>query len=369
MTSLFSHLLLSAPNGGGLFAILNGRVFKLDDLDTTGLSVQGNRLLRGLQPDRFRAYGSRQLDLQSLGLEIDDIHDVMEHAGDLYIVGTTKNTVVKLSSEGVVIERWRLPGEDDSCHVNCLTLWNGRVVFTSFGEFSGHRGYKGLTRGAGCVHDLLTGKPIIRGLSQPHSPTPVSDSLLVANSEAHELCEFRADGALVRSKNLGGYTRGICVVGSTIFVGLSSRRDDAQSEKVSKVVALDSTSWTELGTLCVSTPEIYEIAPMSPDILPALIEVCSDFCEMSRTERSRQIEQLSQARQEGDDLRKMMDEQVSLASAPIRASEQRQEELQRELAVARLELEFARRGFWERVACLIRRFKRADRKPYKESCS
>lgn len=345
MTSLFSDLIISAPNGGGLFFVRDGDVLQLDDLDTTGLWAEGSTLFRGLQPSRLLAYGPRRLSLESLASEIDDIHDVIAYDSFLYLVGTTKNVVCKVDLQGNIVDRWQLPGEDDSCHVNCLAVWNGRLVFSSFGQFTQHRGYKGSTRGAGCVHDLLSGAPIIRGLSQPHSPTALADKLLVANSEAQELCEFRADGSLARSKNLGGYPRGICIVGSTIFVGLSSRRDEAESHKSSKVVALDVKSWSELGELSVPSAEIYSIINSSPTLFPALLELCSNNLQKLKVQQ--------QLTSEAEDLRRSLDERGAI----IIQLQKHQEHLTQELATTRTDLELASGGLWGSVARLIRRLR------------
>ena len=56
MTHAFENLLVSSPNGGGLLFIHHGQVFRLDDINTTGISLSGDKFLRGLQPQGLILY-------------------------------------------------------------------------------------------------------------------------------------------------------------------------------------------------------------------------------------------------------------------------------------------------------------------------
>lgn len=349
MTYSFPNLLVSSPNGGGLFAIQDGRVVQLDDLDSTGLWASGRRLLRGLQPDTLRIYGPGPLQLEKLDLLIDDIHDVIEHDSSLYVVGTTKNVVVRLDLQGNLCERWQLPGEDDSSHVNCIALWNGRLVLSCFGEFREHRGYKGTTAESGCIRALTSGEIVVHGLSQPHSLTPCGETLLVANSEKHELREYSPDGSLLRSTDLGGYTRGICVHEGVIFVGLSSRRDVEAAARESSIVALDETSWKELGRIALPAPEIYAIAPLSPVITGALLEVASET-RKHLTEHRVELSALRDEKHGLEDDKRLLQDSLALAQARCHS-------LETDLASTRRELASARRSLVERVWSLLRRFR------------
>ncbi|WP_159811546.1 glycoside hydrolase family 99-like domain-containing protein [Pseudomonas sp. 18058] len=260
MNELFSDLFVSSPNGGGLFFISEGKVTKLDGINTVGLGFSDDRLFRAVQPNQLWAFGENTLVIDDSVADIGDVHDVIALNGFFYVVGTTRNEVVKFDSNGCELRRWRMPGEDDSQHLNCLAVWNGKIVYSAFGEFSEHRGYKGNTHEQGFVKDLETGDLLIRGLSQPHSVLQHGQNLLIANSEMKELCEFSPEGVLLRSKNLEGYTRGICIKQDVIYVGLSrSRNIDALSLDTAVVLALDIDSWEELGRIIIPANEIYSI--------------------------------------------------------------------------------------------------------------
>ncbi|NUT88927.1 DUF4915 domain-containing protein [Pseudomonas corrugata] len=271
MHSAFENLMISSPNGGGLFFIHNGQVFRLDDINTTGISLSGKKLLRGFQPKSLVFY---QDNLASEGLDaIHDIHDVLIADTYLYAVGTAANEVLQLDMNTYVVHRWHFPGENDARHINCLAHWNQRIVFSAFGDFTQHRQYKGNTPQAGYVQDLHTGERLIVGLSQPHSLVPFGDKLLLANSETMELREYDSSAKLLRSKTLDGYTRGICIQNNILYVGLSrSRNVDSGVIAHANLVALDAQSWVELDRMELPIAEIYSVVAIDDtDALPSLL--------------------------------------------------------------------------------------------------
>lgn len=269
MPSLFDGLLISCPNDGGLFLVHGGRATRLDSLHCTGLDVREDAVLRGLQPRGLALTGRRAWTLGGDGAPFDDIHDVLFDGDGCYVVGTTGNEVVRFDGAGVETGRWRFSEEKDSWHLNCLARWNGAIVFSAFGTFASTRGYKGATDGAGFVQELVSGHRRIEGLSQPHSLVPYGRNLLVANSERKEVREYAPDGTLLRVAALDGYTRGICVVGDLLYVGLScSRNIDEAHLPSATVVALDMATWAEKGRVRLNAREIYSIVAVpDPDRL------------------------------------------------------------------------------------------------------
>lgn len=264
MIDLFSRLIVSAPNDGGLLAIIGGRVYPLDSADTTGLCLAGGILARALQPNTLRLYGNGPTRDIVLEGDLGDVHDVLVHEGRCYVVGTRGNAVAELAVDGSVIRRWAFPGEPDARHINCLTVWDGRIVLSCFGDFETERGYKSGSRGTGYVQDLLSGEKLIEGLSQPHSITAVGSNLLVANSEKDQILEFGPDRDLIRSRSLGGYTRGIRAAGDILYVGLSAPRHVEQPLNAdAAILALDARTWEELGRLPLPLREVYSI--VQPD--------------------------------------------------------------------------------------------------------
>ena len=306
MNKKFEAILVSSPNGGGIFLIQEDCIFRLDNFDTTGLFFGENGLLRGLQPAEFRTYEYTGCCISSASISCEDVHDVHSKAGFSYVVGTNQNEILKLNLQGEELQRWVFPGEEDSWHINCLGDWGGRIVFSAFGDFRMHRGYKGGTEGAGFVQDLLTGDRLITGLSQPHSLVSFGQNLLLANSERMELLEFLPSGELFRSKQLDGYVRGICVGERAIYVGLSrSRNIESEGPESAAVVCLDIKTFEEIERIFLPTNEVYGLLYL-PDkeklisVVAAISASSSDKLTAMLSERSGQIGDLNQVIAERD---------------------------------------------------------------------
>jgi hypothetical protein len=328
MNDLFDSLLVSSPNVGGLFFLHEGNAFKLDNFNTTGLSVNGRKVLRGVQPSALQLYDNGLFEITESTVPFDDIHDVYLDDQCVYLVGTSGNEVVKLDLAGEELQRWVLPGEEDSLHINCLALWNGRIVFSAFGEFTGHYSYKGKTEKSGFVQDLHTGQRLITGLSQPHSLVPVGRNLLLANSETKELSEYGPSGDLLRTLALEGYPRGICVTDNALYVGLScSRNIECPGVGNATVVALNKDSWEELGRVHLPVAEVYSIQEIAnrDDVIHVLATIASNSSSRLASavaERDGQIAALHQAMAEYDGQKRhgfvQMDADIKGRDAKIR---------------------------------------------------
>lgn len=258
---LFNDLLVSAPNGGGLFALRNGQVQHLDGLSSTGLALRGSTLARALQPADWVVYGQDDVVTSvAVAIHCADIHDVLWLDDGFLMVSTDHNEVVRVDADFRPTQRWAFPGELDSMHINCLARWGDEVVFSAFGAFSERRAYKGASVRAGFVRGLDGLEPIITGLSQPHSLKPWGEDLLLADSEMRSIVLFDRQGREKRRKVLDGYTRGIAIGRNALFVGLSaSRTPEPGGLPTATLVALDLHSWEEISRIALPAREIYEV--------------------------------------------------------------------------------------------------------------
>ena len=272
---LFHDLLVSAPNGGGLFAVHGGQVQHLDGLSSTGLALHGATLARALQPADWVVYGPDEVVTSvAAAIHCADIHDVLWVDDGFLMVSTDHNEVVRVDAEFRPAQRWAFPGELDSMHINCLARWGDEVVFSAFGTFSERRAYKGASAGAGFVRGLDGLEPIITGLSQPHSLKPWGADLLLADSETRSIALYDRQGREKRRKVLDGYTRGIAIGRHALFVGLSaSRTPEAGGVPTATLVALDLHTWQELGRVALPAREIYEVLELPAGVdMAALVE-------------------------------------------------------------------------------------------------
>lgn len=299
MKNLFSDLFISGPNSGGIFFVNNGVVKKLDSLNTTGLFYHDGSLIRGIQPEKLAIYSDEYFEISSLENEINDIHDVLIHEDFYYLVSTTKNEILQLEKSGNLKKKWAVPGEDDSSHINCIAIWNEKIIASAFGRFNHHREYKGNSLGKGLIYDLASMRPIITNLSQPHSLYAMGKNLLVANSETKELIEFDQNGAIIRRIELDGYTRGIHHRNGVIFVGLSQSRNIAAKENdCAAIVAIDYTSFNEIDRLSIPSREIYSIVGItdSTQKLKIIANIANQACISQENIISNKLSEIESAK-------------------------------------------------------------------------
>jgi Domain of unknown function (DUF4915) len=268
--------LLVTGSAAGLFLIENAQPKLIySATGVSGMDIKGSDIVLGLPFVNTLSFCSDESKKRYRHIYIDDIHDILQVNGDYYVVGTYDNAVYKFNKSFELQQCWKMSDAKDSWHLNCLAYWNGRVVFSAFGDFSNPFGYRGHTAGQGFVQDLLSGERIITGLNQPHSVIAHGENLFLANSRECELREYNAQAQLVRCKKFSHYTRGIYIDNDTLYLGLSADRNAVRaghSGEFSQVLALDLQTLEEKAALTLPTTEIYTMAMMQdiPHNLPIL---------------------------------------------------------------------------------------------------
>ena len=259
-------LIISAPNQGGLLYAHRHLLLPLLYEDVTGLATMADGLLwcvQSLGEPVLREIRHGQLNSFTLAPTPQDLHDVLVSDQGTYAVFTETNQVVQLDHAFRVIDSWCFGEQPDSAHVNGIAIHNGRLIASMFGSFTTHRGYKGKTRNAGRVVDVRSGAVLISGLSQPHSLVVVGEQLWLCSSEDRTIHVYDAEFRLERQASLPGYTRGLAVGGTAVYVGLSRSRNLAMSEAgefdSAVVGVLDRRSLEVTGYLPIPWNEIYDI--------------------------------------------------------------------------------------------------------------
>jgi len=281
-------LLVSCPNTGGLVYVHGKSHLTISYSDVTGISNYDGGFLWVLQSDGARS-------LQMLGddgiktIELDkdyiDLHDVLVSGDDIYAVHTETNDVVKYNKNFEEVDRWGLKGELDSAHINCITIYKGRLVASVFGAFSQYREYKKGTKELGLVIDIQTKETLISGLSQPHSLHADGNVLYLCNSETNELLIF-SDEVLNSRIQLPGYARGLAISEGYIYVGLSRSRNVSNSEGISQAtIAVICRDGLKLeGVTTIPFSEIYDIKLLgdkSDYILKVMMEYRKNDTELT----------------------------------------------------------------------------------------
>lgn len=278
------NLLVSCPNGGGLVLVKNGSPINIDTVDTTGICFHKDRIFRCLQntkdtPLKMIVYGEHG-STRLVFLDIRDVHDIMSHDGKLFVVSSGSNEIFEVSPESYeILDRHKLKGKGDAWHLNCLEVYENRVIVSAFGKFRKHRGYKGKTNGAGIVFDLVSGKLLFKGFSQPHSPRIIDGRLFICNSEektVHRIDPQTGSKTILEFEN---YTRGIADCDRHICIGISSSRNIVQESKYSKIVILERETLERVGEIRLEWPEIYGIStiPAGAELVPERLSITDTF--------------------------------------------------------------------------------------------
>ena len=233
-------------------------------LSSTGICFGETAFVWALQDDGGRCLlESRNGSLRRIEISTGtvDIHDVLLAGGLMYLAATQDNAVMCLDGDYNCMEKWQLPGEEDSSHLNSVALYKGRLLASVFGRFTKHREYKEGTRGRGQIIDIRSGEVLLEGLSQPHSLTVDGDLLYFCCSQDKTLYAY--DGQrFVSSVLLPGYARGVAIGENFIYVGLSLSRnvEPEQHELASGAVAvIDRKTMAFTGVRKIPFREIYDL--------------------------------------------------------------------------------------------------------------
>jgi uncharacterized protein (TIGR03032 family) len=159
-------------------------------------------------------------------------HELTWIDGELWIVNTLFSCLSTLREDYSFVPRWRPPfvtalAAEDRCHLNGAAVVDGRVKYvTALGETNTHHGWRPSKVTSGCLIDVDSGAAVARGFAMPHSPRLHAGRVWLLNSGFGKLMIVDpASGKAETVVALPGYTRGLALVGSYAFVGLSKIRE------------------------------------------------------------------------------------------------------------------------------------------------
>jgi uncharacterized protein (TIGR03032 family) len=165
-----------------------------------------------------------------------DAHEMAWCSGDLWVVNTLFSCLCTFDGVHNFIPRWKprfisVIAAEDRCHLNGLGLIGGRPAYlTALGETDTKEGWRPGKASGGCLIDVASGMPVVRGLSMPHSPRPYEGGVLLLESGQGRLARANtSDGSVEPVADVPGYARGLSFVGGYAFVGLSKIRESSTS--------------------------------------------------------------------------------------------------------------------------------------------
>jgi Domain of unknown function (DUF4915) len=250
----------------GLFLVEGSHVERLDRVPSAGLAAAGSSVVaRAIHEPAETSTTGRILRHRGSDLCVEDLRNTHELAwnGDLLAcVSTLENAVLWIDSRGRVVRRWQAPGQGDCWHLSGIAAAGDRVLVSAFGRFGGHRDWAEAERdGAGFVLELPSGRPVVRGLSSPHSPRLVAGRLAVCDSGRGDLVVGS------RRVSLGGWTRGVAVAETELAVGVSVPRGGPGQ---AHLAVLRRDDLRVVRRVSLPGREIFDVIELAPDRARAL---------------------------------------------------------------------------------------------------
>ncbi|HET8632153.1 MAG TPA: DUF4915 domain-containing protein [Thermomicrobiales bacterium] len=160
---------------------------------------------------------------------MEDVHSLWLEDDALFAVSTGTDEVVRLRLRGAAIDSsevyWRPdPGapREDIHHLNAILRAHGDLYVSGFGRKAGKTWGSAKS---GVVLRLTDRKVMASEIVHPHSLALIGDALACCESRDRTVRILGGD----RSAQLPGYTRGMCVIGESVYVGTCTQRRVSKS--------------------------------------------------------------------------------------------------------------------------------------------
>ena len=250
LTQLGASLLISSYHVGELVSVgvgLEGLELSFHHFERAmGIAVRENQLVVGTQTAIWflprdddlaaRLQPTGRYDSCFLARSARFTGEIQSHElgwsdDELWVVNTRFSCLCTFDDRHSFVPRWRpkfitMLAPEDRCHLNGLALADGRPKFvTALAETDVKEGWRPTKATSGCLIDLDSEETVIRGLAMPHSPRIHEGRVWLLDSGRGRLVVADlARGAVETVAELPGYTRGLAMIGSLAFVGMSKLR-------------------------------------------------------------------------------------------------------------------------------------------------
>jgi uncharacterized protein (TIGR03032 family) len=220
------------------------------------------------------------------------VHDLAFAGDELWFVNTRFSCLATLDDEHSFVPRWRPSfvsalAPEDRCHLNGLAVVDDAPRYvTALGRTDHRQGWREGKLDGGVVLDVPSGECVVDGLCMPHSPRWHDGRLWVLESGRGGVGVVDVEsGRYQEVVRLPGFTRGLAIVGSHAFVGLSQVREGVfdglplgADERRCGVWVLDLERGTTLGWLEFRgiVQELYDVLLLPGRRRPELVEPGSD---------------------------------------------------------------------------------------------
>lgn len=223
------------------------------------------------------------------------VHDLAFGAEGLWLVATQFSCLATLDNDHSFVPRWRPPfvsalAPEDRCHLNGLALVHDAPRYvTALGVSDVAGGWRAGKADGGVVLEVPTGRPVLEGLSMPHSPRWHDGRLWVLESgRGRLLCHDPRTGDTTTVAELPGFARGLSFHGHLAFVGTSQARETATfgGLPIASLPQLECGVWavdTRTGEVVASVRfedrirEIFDVAVLPGVQFPEIAEERGDI--------------------------------------------------------------------------------------------
>ncbi|MEK9711175.1 MAG: TIGR03032 family protein [Thalassolituus sp.] len=161
-----------------------------------------------------------------------NIHDIEWGNRGLWAVNSSFSCLCTIDPAYSFVPHWKpsfidelLP--EDRCHLNGMTLKDGEPAYvTTFSQYEDRQQWRQSDKRTGTLIDVQRNEIVVDGLAMPHSPRWHNGKVYFCHSGEGQLNCYHPDtGEHEVIAELPGFTRGIDIYGSIMFVGLSRKRE------------------------------------------------------------------------------------------------------------------------------------------------
>ncbi len=250
-------------------------------------------------PGKYDLLYMPRLTYHTGALDIHDLH--FGKNGQLYAVNTLFSSIITLDDAFNFVPFWSPPQitemvSEDRCHLNGLAMQNGKPKYaTAFNTGNSAQSWRENVTSTGVVYDIETNQIVAGGLAMPHSPKLFNNKLYVLLSAKGQLVEIEpATGRVNVVSQIGGFLRGMTLIGEYLFVAHSKLRKNSSTfgkldfaEKADKcgIVAVHLPTGSIAGQIVYqsSVDEIYDIHALPNFIRPNILNTLTEDYKLGLT--------------------------------------------------------------------------------------
>lgn len=211
---------------------LNYREIQLDKMDmsnfngATGIARKGDYFFIAIQASTSKLLivdksfkNHKVIELEGLK----GVHSICFYSGELYIVATKQDKIVKTDLNGNFESVWDLGTNKDTNHLNSICVHRNQLLVSGFGRNDNELW---LHAEAGYVYNIHEQQVIMNDLKQPHSLFSFNSSLLVCDSSRKRIIDCKKSELL---KVNNGYVRGLYLEKDFLCYGISKGRQTSNT--------------------------------------------------------------------------------------------------------------------------------------------